>query len=178
MAMDQFTNPDNVTILGKLTVKTDPNGNPGGVSFDNNLFHSDGFGNLTANQINASGSMSFGGGSFTLDSAGNLSIGTISESQTAGTVQTLVTGNTITTPASIGVVRVTAAAAVTGIILPAGSNAGQNITVIHEGASGNTITFAAAGTSNVADGASDTITGPSARTFVWDSVTALWYATH
>lgn len=104
----------------------------------------------------------------------------ISTAQQTGTVTTLSTGNTITigTSGGNGVLRVTAAAAVTGIILSAGTRAGQVVTVVHEGAAGNTITFAASGTSNVADGASDVITGPSARSFVWDSVTSLWYALH
>lgn len=102
-------------------------------------------------------------------------VGTLSETQTLGTVQTLSTGNTVTVPLNTGVVRVTAGAAVTGIILPPGTSPGQNLTVIHEGAAGNTITFAAAGTSNVSDGVSDVITGPTNRAFVWDSITALWY---
>lgn len=109
---------------------------------------------------------------------GDVSVGGIySGGQQSGTVTTLATGNTINvgTSGGYGSVRVTAAAAVTGIILQAGTKPGQEFTIIHEGAAANTITFAAAGTSNVADGASDVITGPSARTFIWDSVTALWY---
>lgn len=102
-------------------------------------------------------------------------VGSLSETQTTGTVQTLASTNTITVPSNVGIVRVTAAAAVTGIILPAGVTPGQNLTVIHEGAAANTITFAAAGTSNVSDGVSDVITGPTNRAFIWNSVTALWY---
>jgi hypothetical protein len=102
----------------------------------------------------------------------------IVEQEVGGTVQTLTTGSTITIPAYQSVVRVTAAAAITGVILSPGSTGGQRVTIIHEGAAANTITMAAAGTSNVADGTSDVITGPSARTYVWDSVTALWYACH
>jgi hypothetical protein len=102
----------------------------------------------------------------------------IVEQQVGGTVQTIATSGTITVPAYQSVVRVTAAAAITGVILSPGNTGGQRVTIIHEGAAANTITFAAAGTSNVADGTSDVITGPSARTFVWDSVTALWYACH
>lgn len=108
--------------------------------------------------------------------AGNVACGSLAEAQTTGTVQTLTTGNTITVPAGTGVVRVTAGGAVTGIILPAGTVPGQNLSIIHEGAAANTITFAAAGTSNVADGTSDVITGPTCRSFIWDSITALWYA--
>lgn len=94
--------------------------------------------------------------------------------QQTGTVTTLATGNTINVN-QLGVVRVTAAAAVTGIILQAGVKPGQQVIVIHEGAAANTITFAASGTSNVADGVSAVITGPSQKMFVWDSVTSLWY---
>ena len=109
---------------------------------------------------------------------GDLSVaGVYSGGQQSGVVTTLATGNTIAIGTSGGYqsVRVTAAAAVTGIILAPGTKPGQEVTVVHEGAAANTITFAAAGTSNVADGASDVITGPSARTFIWDAVTALWY---
>lgn len=130
-----------------------------------------------AQQLTVTGKASLDNGSVTSDGSGNVKVGTLSENQTTGTVQTLTTGNTITTPANTGVVRVTAGAAVTGIILGAGTTPGQNLTVIHEGAAANTITFAASGTSNVADGTSDVITGPTARSFVWDSITALWYAT-
>src|SRR5579859_2830419 len=84
-------------------------------------------------------------GNVITDGQGNLTAGTLATAQTTGVVQTLSTGNTITTPANTGTVRVTAGAAVTGIILGAGSRAGQLLTVIHEGAAANTITFAAAG---------------------------------
>jgi hypothetical protein len=83
------------------------------------------------------------------------------------------TGSAIAT-AGKGVARVTEAGAVTGIILNAGTYDGQIITVINE--SNQTITFAASGTSHVADGASDVIAGLTARTFVYDGTdTNLWY---
>jgi len=69
--------------------------------------------------------------------------------------------------------RVAPAGAVTGIILQAGTSPGQCCIVLNESAF--SITFAAAGTSNVADGVSDVIAAISARSFIWDSVTALWY---
>ena len=71
--------------------------------------------------------------------------------------------------------RVTAAAAVTGVIMQPGTYPGQELCVIHEGAAANTITFAAAGTSNVADGVGSVIAGLTAKCFVWDSQTRLWY---
>lgn len=111
------------------------------------------------------------------DGAGNLTAQTLQTNQATGVVQTLATGNTITI-AGLGVARVTAAAAVTGIQLPVGTRPGQQLVVIHEGAAANTITFAAANANNTggpADGTSDVMTGPSCRLFVWDSITGLWY---
>lgn len=96
--------------------------------------------------------------------------------QQGGTVQTIAASGTINT--NYGSVRVTAAAAVASVVLAAGTRSGQLCCIIHEGAAANTITFAAAGTSNVADGVSDVITGPSARLYIWDATTALWYAIH
>lgn len=89
----------------------------------------------------------------------------------SATAPALATGGTINT-AGLQVARVAPAAAVTGIILQAGTQPGQKITVLNESAF--SVTFAAAA-SNVADGASDVIAATSARQFVWDSVTNLWY---
>lgn len=137
---------------------------------------------LSAPIINADGpgGIYLDNGGITSDGAGNFTYSSIATGQQTGTVTTLSTGNTITpgTSGGTGTLRVTAAGAVTGLILAPGTRAGQEITVVHEGAAGNTLTFAAAGTSNVADGTSDVITGPSARTFRWNSVTALWYPEH
>jgi hypothetical protein len=124
------------------------------------------------------GSISSDNGNMSTDGNGNLTVGSITEGVVTTAPQTLATGNTITLTPNKGVMLVTTAAAVTGIILPAGTVSGQNITIVHEGAAANTITFAAAGTSNVADGVSDVITGPSAREFQWVSATALWYPVH
>jgi hypothetical protein len=81
----------------------------------------------------------------------------------------LALSNLMITTQSLRVVRVTASAAVTGVILGAGYQCGRTVTVIHEGAGANTITYADSGTSNVADGASDVISGMTSRTFVWDA---------
>lgn len=75
----------------------------------------------------------------------------------------------------VGLSRVNPAAAVTGNILQPGVYPGQIVTVVNEAAAANTVTFAAAATSFVADGVSDAIAGLTARTFIWDSATALWY---
>jgi len=88
--------------------------------------------------------------------------------------QTARTNSTITTQ-SLRVVRVTAPASATGVILGVGYQQGQTLTLIHEGAAANTITFAAAGVSNVADGGADMISGLTSRTYVWDSATGRWY---
>jgi len=92
----------------------------------------------------------------------------------SATVATIATSGTINT-AGVGVARVTTAAAVTGVILQPGTIDQQECIVVHQGAAANTITFAASGTSNVADGVSAVITGPAQKLFVWDSVAALWY---
>ena len=82
---------------------------------------------------------------------------------------------TITTTRVSSVARVSPAGAVTGIILQAGTSAGQTCLVVNEAVAANTVTFAASGTSNVADGTSSVIAGLNARRFVWDSGTSLWY---
>jgi hypothetical protein len=86
----------------------------------------------------------------------------------------LASNGTIAT-AGVAVARVAPAGAVTGAILQAGTYGGQEIWVINESAAANTVTFAASGTSNVADGTSSAIAGLVARKFVWSSATNLWY---
>lgn len=71
--------------------------------------------------------------------------------------------------------RVNPAAAVTGVIMQAGSYSGQEITVFNEAIAANTITFAAVGTSRVADGVSSPIPGLVGRKFVWNVAQSLWY---
>lgn len=118
-------------------------------------------------------------GNFKTDGAGNVAAATLAPAQQTGTVTTLITGNTITpgTSGGSGCVRVTAAGAITGVIIAAGVKAGQMLTVICEQAAANTITMAAAGTSNVAAGATCVLSGLAAHQFIWDAVTALWYQT-
>lgn len=78
-------------------------------------------------------------------------------------------------PAGFSVVRVSAAAATTGASLPLGTLNGQILILIVTSAAANTITMAAAGTSNVAGGTTVVLAGLEAHTFVWDAVGALWY---
>lgn len=106
------------------------------------------------------------------DNAGSAWFGGYIASGQSASAAAIATGGTITT-ASVGVARVAPTAAVTGVILQAGTKAGQQVTVVNESAF--SVTFAASGTSFVVDGASDVIAATSARAFVWDSGTALWY---
>ena len=90
----------------------------------------------------------------------------------SGSAATIASAGTITT-SGIGLARVTTAGNVTGVILQAGVAPGQELTVVNESA--NTLTMAASGTSNVADGVSDVISAISARSYIWDGGTSLWY---
>lgn len=92
----------------------------------------------------------------------------------SATAPAVATSGTINT-AGLSVSRVSPAGAVTGVILQAGTQAGQEVTVINEAVAANSVTFAAAPGGNVADGASDVIAGLNARTFIWDAGTSLWY---
>lgn len=107
-------------------------------------------------------------------SQGQIKNGNIAPAQ-SGTAPAVANAGTINT-AGLGVSRVSPASAVTGIILAAGTLPGQQITVVNESAAANYIQFAAAGTSNVADGINQVIPGLQSRQFTWDSVTALWYS--
>jgi len=88
---------------------------------------------------------------------------------------TIALASSATIVATADVARVTPAAAVTGVILAAGSFGGQHLEVINTGLAGSTITFAAAGTSRVADGVTTVIPGLRASLFTWDDVSLLWY---
>jgi hypothetical protein len=82
---------------------------------------------------------------------------------TSGTIAVGTLGSTIVAPT----------ANVTGVILASGTTAGQEVTVTNQSAF--TITFAASGTSHVADGTSDVIAANNCRTFKWNSLNSLWY---
>ena len=89
----------------------------------------------------------------------------------SGSSQTLTTGGTITIGNPVN--RTSNAGAVTGMILTAGSINGQQVTIINTSA--GSVTFAASGTSNVADGTSDVIAANAAGRYVWNGPTSLWY---
>jgi hypothetical protein len=59
------------------------------------------------------------------------------------------------------------------MVLDPGTADGQTICIINT--SPNSITFAAAGTSNVADGVSAVIPALRAMIFTWSATTARWY---
>lgn len=80
---------------------------------------------------------------------------------------------TITT-SGVGMAKVTPTANETGLILQAGTLAGQEVTVVNQSSSFS-ITFAASGTSHVALGASMTIAALGKQIFKWDSTNSLWY---
>ena len=90
----------------------------------------------------------------------------------SATAVAVATSGTIAT-VGLDTSRVAPTAAVTGVILASGTFAGQSVTVINESAF--SVTFAASGTSHVADGTSDVIAATNARTFRWDTGTSLWY---
>lgn len=64
-------------------------------------------------------------------------------------------------------------ASYTGTILQPGGFDGQPVTVMNTGT--GSITFAASGTSNVAQGTGAVIAGLSSRSFTWNASTSLWY---
>src|SRR5579859_3092350 len=61
----------------------------------------------------------------------------------------------------------------TGLIIAPGFYPGQTLTIINTGT--GSLTFAVPATSNVANGTSCVIGASTARIFVWDDLTAVWY---
>jgi hypothetical protein len=87
----------------------------------------------------------------------------------AGTV--LASAGTIN-PAGTTLVKVTHAANVTGIIISPGDQTGQLLYVLN--ASVKLLTFAAAATSNVVNGASEVIGFNEGRLYIWDATASRW----
>jgi hypothetical protein len=63
----------------------------------------------------------------------------------------------------------------TGVIITTGLREGQLLWVVNIADAAESITFAAAGTSNVAGGASVSVARYETVTFVWNAATSLWY---
>lgn len=132
----------------------------GTISSDNGLFSTNGAGVITvAGIINS----------------GNSSSGSVTWATTGATQQTVATGNTITITASTVLQKITTGGAVTGVILTAGTVDGQVVAI--ENNSANSVTFAAVGTSNVADGTSAVIAANRTTIFIWDNNAAKWFHT-
>lgn len=146
MSQEVFTNPNNVVIKGSLTQSQDGL-NAGTVSLDGGLITTNGAGLLTT-------------------------VGMVGKASAAAA--TIATSGTIST-AGLSQSRVTAGAAVTGVIMQPGTVADQRCLVVCEQAAANTITFAVAGTSNVAGGTTVSLAGLAAHQFAWDAGTSLWY---
>lgn len=85
----------------------------------------------------------------------------------------LATSGTVALPAQGDTAKLTTSGAVTGAILTVGTFDGQRLHLINTSA--NSITFAAAGTSNVADGTSAVLAANRSMCFVWDATSAKWY---
>lgn len=126
-------------------------GGPGGLSSD--------FGAIASDGVN-----------------GNLLVGLLQMVQQTSAATVVATSGTIAVPATNGVLRVAPGAAVTSVVLAAGPAAQcQLLLLINESAAVDTITFAAAATSNVAGGASVSLSGLAAHIMIWNWKTALWY---
>lgn len=98
--------------------------------------------------------------------------GTIQILNKSATAPDIADGGTVAT-AHLSTSRYTPAGARTGLILEAGSYAGQTIAVINKSA--NTMTFAAAATSNVFTGTACVIAAGKAKIFVWDDADGRWH---
>ena len=114
-------------------------------------------------------------GSDTVFNVEVLNAGIINEGGAPPALQTLAGADTLALNGNQGSARVTAAAARTGFIVPVGTRHGQRLTIFVESAAANTVTAAAAGSSNLAGGVTYVLAGLEAHVFEWNSVTALWY---
>jgi hypothetical protein len=83
-------------------------------------------------------------------------------------------GQTITLPTTGFNKLLSSNAAYTGLIMTVGAYDGQIITLIHNTAT-NTLTFAASGTSKVADGVLAIIQPLTSMRLTWDATSGLWY---
>lgn len=63
----------------------------------------------------------------------------------------------------------------TGVILEVGTVNGQEVVIVNTADANETITFAAAGTSNVAGGTGVSLAQNTSKAFTWDKSTARWY---
>lgn len=108
-----------------------------------------------------------------ITNAAGVQLGVVIGTPAAG--QAIATSGTITLPTGTSNKLLTPASAATGVILTAGTIDGQELTLINN--SSNSVTMAAAGTSNVADGTSCVIAADTAKRFVWSATATLWFHT-
>ena len=94
-------------------------------------------------------------------------------SASQGSATVLTSSSTITPALGTSNYRMNPSGAVTGIILATASTDGFEICIYNESA--NLITFAASGTSHVADGTSATIPANTMKIFRWNNAKSLWY---
>lgn len=90
-----------------------------------------------------------------------------------GAAQVITTGGTVTLPTGGCTKLLNPAAAVTGVIMPAGRMDGDYVELINQSA--NAITFAVVGTSLVADGVSTPIAANTKLSFRWVASLSKWY---
>jgi len=112
-----------------------------------------------------------GSGVSNLGSTAGTSTRSLAADGLTGSAQTLATGNTITIANPVN--RVSNSGAVTGIILTPGIVGGQEVCVLNQGT--GSVTMAASGTSNVANGTGCVIAANTGLTFRWNSGQSLWY---
>jgi hypothetical protein len=87
--------------------------------------------------------------------------------------QTVTGSGTITVDTTSKNYYLTTGGAVTGVILSAGTIDGQECVLVNTSA--NSITFATAATSNVADGTSAVIAANTRMSLTWSQTAARWY---
>jgi hypothetical protein len=92
-----------------------------------------------------------------------------------GTPVTVAQNGTIQPAPGRNKIRINNTNTVTGAILNYGLFDGHEIWLVHEGPNTSTITFDVSGTSHIADGTSDVLTGGTARKYVYNSYNGLWY---
>lgn len=112
----------------------------------------------------------------TVNPNGNLTVGGQIQGGVSASAPTVTASGTIST-AGIRQARVVASTtSATALVLQAGTIDGQEITVVNLATTGaNSLTFAASGSSNVADGATTVVSGLRCATYRWDKGTSLWY---
>ncbi len=120
------------------------------------------------------GALSIGGEAGFVEGAAAQTGGALIQTPTprSGTIPTLASSGTVTHN-GCGVAIVTTGGAVTGAIVQVGSKDGQHLAIVNTSA--NTITMAAAGTSNVAGGTAAIVPASAALLLVWSASQSRWY---